>query len=71
MHKEAPNMHTSLNINNDLLAEAMQLSGRKTKTDTITYALQTLIRQERLQQLKQYGGKIDLGINLDELRGRN
>lgn len=63
-------MHTTLDINSELLTEAMTLSGMKTKTDTITLALQNLVRQERLQKLKQYGGKVDLDINLDTLRER-
>jgi len=49
----------------------MTLPQKKTKTDTITYALQCLVRQERLKQLKQYGGKINLDIELDILRERN
>lgn len=63
-------MHTTLNLNDALLAEAMALSQKKTKTDTITYALQCLIRQERLKQLKEYGGKVNLDIDLDTLRER-
>lgn len=71
MHKqEVLYMHTTLDINSELLTEAMTLSGMKTKTDTITLALQNLVRQERLQKLKQYGGKVDLDINLDTLRER-
>lgn len=63
-------MHTTLNLDRDLLDEAMTLSGMKTKTDTITLALQNLISEMRLQKLKQYGGKVNLDIDLDTLRGR-
>ena len=63
-------MHTTLNLNSELLDEAMTLSGMKTKTDTITLALQNLVSEMRLQKLKQYGGKVDLDIDLDTLRGR-
>lgn len=69
-YRRCTNMHTTLNLDRDLLDEAMTLSGMKTKTDTITLALQNLISEMRLQKLKQYGGKVNLDIDLDTLRGR-
>jgi hypothetical protein len=35
----------------------------------VTRALEELIKRERLTELKQYQGKIDLNIDLDVLRG--
>jgi Arc/MetJ family transcription regulator len=54
-------MRTTLDLPEDLIAEAMKLTKIATKTDLIKTAL---------ANLKRYYGKMDLGINLDVLRKR-
>lgn len=63
-------MRTTLDLPEDLIAEAMKLTKIATKTDLIKTALANLITRERLKDLKKYYGKIDLDINLDVLRKR-
>lgn len=63
-------MRTTLDLPESLLAEAMTLTKIQTKTEVIKTALANLIQKEKIQELKQYFGKIDLDINLDELRNR-
>ena len=63
-------MRTTLDLSDSLLEEAMALTKIRTKTEVITRALENLIQKEKLQQLKNYYGKIDLDIDLDVLRKR-
>ncbi|UTC51234.1 type II toxin-antitoxin system VapB family antitoxin [Treponema sp. OMZ 855] len=63
-------MRTTLDLSAPLLEEAMALTKTRTKTEVITRALENLIQKEKVQQLKNYYGKIDLDIDLDALRKR-
>ncbi len=63
-------MRTTLDLPEDLLLEAMKLTDVKTKTKVITIALEDLVRKSKISALKKYKGKVDLDINLDELRDR-
>lgn len=63
-------MRTTLDLSAPLLEEAMALTKIRTKTEVITRALENLIQKEKVQQLKNYYGKIDLDIDLDVLRKR-
>ncbi len=53
-----------------LVEHAMQVCHQKTKTAVIIAALQDLVRKARLQELRQFKGRVDLHINLDTLRKR-
>jgi Arc/MetJ family transcription regulator len=63
-------MRTTLDLPEDLIAEAMKLTRISTKTDLIKTALANLITRERIKDLKKYHGKVDLDIDLDTLRKR-
>lgn len=63
-------MRTTLDLSDTLLEEAMALTKITTKTEVITQALENLIQKEKLQQLENYYGKIDIDIDLDALRKR-
>ncbi|MDF1568280.1 MAG: type II toxin-antitoxin system VapB family antitoxin [Spirochaetaceae bacterium] len=63
-------MRTTLNLPEDLLKEAMKVTQSRTKTDVITLALRNLVRQQKLTELKDYFGKVDLDVDLDSLRKR-
>lgn len=64
-------MRTTLNLPEDLLIEAMEVTHTKTKTGVIVLALQELLRKSKISGLKDYQGKIDLDIDINELRKRN
>jgi Arc/MetJ family transcription regulator len=64
-------MRTTLDLPEDLVAEAMKSTSIKTKTKVIITALEQLIRKSKIAEIKKYRGKVDLDIDLDELRGRN
>ena len=64
-------MKTSLNLPDELIKEAMQLTDVKTKTKVIVLALQELIKKNKVADLKSYKGTFDLDIDIDTLRNRN
>ena len=63
-------MRTTLDIPEELISEAMELTGIQTKTNLIKTALQNLIQKERIKDLKNYFGKVNLEIDLDTIRKR-
>ena len=64
-------MRTTLDLPEKLLNEAMKITHIDTKTGVIVRALEELIRKSTISDLKQYKGKIDLEIDLDEIRDRH
>ncbi len=63
-------MRTTIDIPEDLVAEAMKVTNISTKTEVIKEALLSLIQREKVKQIKKFEGKIDLDIDLDSLRKR-
>lgn len=63
-------MRTTLDLPETLLNEALKLAKGKTKTATITEALEDFVRKNRVQDLRRYKGAVDLDMDLDALRDR-
>lgn len=63
-------MRTTLDLPEELMIEAMNVSKIETKTKVIITALEELIRKRKISGLKRYKGKVELNIDLDKLRGR-
>ena len=63
-------MRTTLDLPENLIKEAMKLTHTETKTAVITKALEELVRKSRISELKSYRGKIDLDIELNDIRDR-
>lgn len=63
-------MRTTLDLPESLVNEAMALTHINTKTDLIKTALKNLIQKEKIKDIKQYFGKINLDIDLDAMRSR-
>jgi hypothetical protein len=63
-------MRTTLDIPEDLLKEAQDLLGYKSKTDTIIMSLTELIRRKKIEELKGLAGTIDLKIDIPSSRRR-
>lgn len=63
-------MRTTLDLPEVLLSEAMKASHTDTKTGVIILALNELIIKSKISDLKKFKGKVDLDINLDEIRDR-
>ncbi|RMG66645.1 MAG: type II toxin-antitoxin system VapB family antitoxin [Nitrospirae bacterium] len=63
-------MRTTLDLPEELLKEAMELTHLKTKKGVIVLALKELIRKKKISGLKGYKGKVNIDIDMDTLRGR-
>lgn len=63
-------MRTTLDIPEDLVDEAMKLTGAKTKSQLIREALEAQIERIKRKRLIALKGTIDLDIDLDVLRDR-
>ena len=63
-------MRTTLDLPESLVKEALKVTHTKTKTALITKALKELIRKNKIVELKKYKGKIDLNIDLNQIRKR-
>ncbi len=64
-------MRTTLDLPENLLNEAMKVTHMHTKTGVIVKALEELVRKAKIAELKRYKGKIDLDIDLEEIRDRH
>jgi len=64
-------MRTTLDLPESLINEAMKSSHQKTKTAVIITALNDLIRKNKLQQLRAFRGKVDINLDLNQLRKRS
>ena len=64
-------MKTTFDLPDRLMAEAMKTGCGTTKTATIIYALEQLVRMTKLSKLRTLRGTMpDFDLNLDALRGR-
>jgi Arc/MetJ family transcription regulator len=70
MRMEADAMRTTLNINEEALAAAMQYAPELSKTELINEALRRFARVKRRKELLLLKGKVLWEGNLDELRKR-
>jgi Arc/MetJ family transcription regulator len=63
-------MRTNIILNDALVAEAMKLSGDRTKTAVIHRALELLVRQSRLRELRSARGTLRWEGDLNAMRER-
>ena len=63
-------MRTTLDLPDDLINEAMELTGCRTKTNLIKMALKDIIIKNKIKDIKNYYGQLPLAIDLDEMRNR-
>ena len=59
---------TTVIVDDDLLSEAMKVTGARTKKQAITAGLKELIRRENLEALRRELGTFDLALSSDELQ---
>ena len=63
-------MRTTLDLPEPLMTTAMSVSRQPTKTATIIFALEDMVRKSKIQGIKTFKGRVDLNIDLDTLRKR-
>lgn len=63
-------MRTTLDLPETLIAEAMKLSHQRTKTGVIVTALEDYVRKNRIKEIRNFKGQVDLDVDIDCLRKR-
>ena len=61
-------MRTNIEIDDKLMAEAMEATGTRTKRATVEEALRRLIQSQRQREMLKLRGKINWVGDLDEMR---
>ena len=64
-------MRTTLIIPDELMTDLMKETGESSKTLLVRRSLEEMLNRVRRQNLKRLRGKINLDIDLDELRSRD
>lgn len=60
-------MRTTVDIDPELLAEAMRLCDARTKKQVIAASLTEFVHRRRIDELKAMAGTLDLDLDLDRL----
>jgi len=66
--RDAMLMRTTVELDEKLLQDAMAATGAKKKRQTLELALREIVRQRRLERLRQRLGKTPLTITLEDLQ---
>jgi Arc/MetJ family transcription regulator len=61
-------MRTNIVIDDDLIAEAMKLSGARTKREAVEDSLRLMVRLKRQEQVRRARGKLKWVGDLDAMR---
>lgn len=61
-------MRTNIEIDDQLMEEALRLSGAKTKREAVEQGLRTLVRLRRQEELRQLRGQLDWQGDLERMR---
>lgn len=61
-------MRTNVVINDELIKDALELSGLKTKKDVIEAGLKLLVKFNRLSKIREYRGKLKWAGDLERMR---
>lgn len=61
-------MRTNIVIDDALIAEALALTGLKTKREAVELALKTLVELRRQKNIRQFRGRLKWEGDLDALR---
>ena len=63
-------MRTTLDLPEELVDDAREVLGFKSKTDTVVYALREVVRRGHVEGLKALFGRVHIDLDLDKARGR-
>lgn len=62
-------MRTNIEIDDELMADVLRLTGLSTKREAVELGLRTLLRLHSQNELRQLRGKIDWQGDLEVMRG--
>ena len=61
-------MRTNIVINDDLMSDALKLTGARSKREAVEMGLRTLVQLKRQEEIRNYRGKLKWEGDLDEAR---
>lgn len=61
-------MHTTIEIDDELMTQALQATGLSTKKEVVEQGLKLLVKRQKQQAIRSLRGKIKWEGNLDEMR---
>ena len=61
-------MRTNIVIDDELMANALKLTGLKTKREAVELGLRTLVKMKKQEKIRQYRGKLSWQGDLNEMR---
>jgi Arc/MetJ family transcription regulator len=61
-------MRTNIVIDGKLMADAMRLTGLKTKKEAVELGLRTLLRLRQQEEIRRFRGKLDWQGDLNAMR---
>lgn len=61
-------MRTNIEIDDQLMSEAIRLSGAATKKAAVEMGLKALVQIKQQERIRRFRGKLPWSGNLDELR---
>lgn len=61
-------MRTNIVIDDELMNEALRVTGLKSKREAIELGLRTLLRIRKQEEIRQFRGKFDWQGDLDKMR---
>ena len=61
-------MRTTLNLDQDVIEQVMQLTGLKNKSQAVNRVLESFVYRQKKQNILKMKGKLDLENNWNELR---
>lgn len=61
-------MKTTVSIDDQLIHQALEVTGLSTQEEVVVLGLQTLIKLKDQSQIKQFKGRLSWEGNLDEMR---
>ena len=61
-------MRTNIVIEDELMAEALELTGLATKREAVETALRLMIRLKKQERIRKYRGKLRWQGDLEEMR---
>jgi len=64
-------MRTNIVIDDDLMANALKMTGLRTKREAVELGLKTLIRLKQQEKIRQFRGKLVWQGDLEEMRYGN
>jgi Arc/MetJ family transcription regulator len=64
-------MRTNIVIDDQLMAEALKVTGLSTKKEVVELALQTIVRLNKQKDIKKFRGKLNWQGDLEEMRVDN